>query len=417
MLQPMLYRHNRQAERATSAVTNGGWQAIGLLDETQFQVWLQEAEQLWRTAEHPRLEQHPGRLLPAQKKIVALEIRDIIGLSSYVLVEMSRKPVVLRLGEFKLASIPVTHVEINGGIVGHSFGANNAWSGLLDALPSKFARLPVRLNSLPLSMLEAEVLSAPTLRQRFFIMRSGRHQRHYGLLLPQTFEEYIKALPPKYRQNVRRLSRNLEISVGGELRFVTFREPKEVSEFMNLASAISRVTYQYRLLKSGLFEREECFREYSNMAARGVWRGHLLYCRDEPVAFMTGCHEGTNYYGLETGYNPKWARLSVGRVAFYYLVKSLIESKDPPKRLDFCRGDQDWKRRTANLEWIEGSYVLVPNRSPTFVIFLIGAFFERLTEVLAGFLSRFGVKERVRSFLRKGISQNLKEKVRNRRGV
>ena len=257
-----------------------------------------------------------------------------------------------------------------------------------------------------LAAVEADVAADMRLRDRFRLFRLGRQQRHYASDLASSYQEYLAALPSRYRQELRRVTRNLEKKFGDSVQFREYSYVDEVESFLDDAVPISAETPQSRLFKVGISEhRLERKEQYEALAARNAWFAHILFCGATPVAFLAGCRFGRVFYGLETGYRPEWAPYSVGRVAFAKLVEMLLARDAPPTRFDFFYGDQEWKRGLANRSWDEGNYVLVPRRSRGLPIVLAAVAGERLTEMIAAWLARWGLKERVRD-----LAQRLRTK-------
>lgn len=376
------------------------WRCVDLHDHCRRRAWMAEAQRLWESFENPHLAQYPGRLRAGNDGIVAVELRRDGRLVAYALFELSLRTVALRIGPVHLARFPLAQAEVVGGIVGDPHEFEASWPAVLRSLPENPYRTSVWLTSIPLSKTGADVLWDAGLRKRFHVFRFGRCQTHYATELPSDFQAFLAGLPARKRQDLRRTVRNLEREFGAGLRFQEFTNVEEVVPFLDQAVPISERTYQTKLLKVGIAEhRQERQRQYEALAAKGAWLAHILSCNGAPVAFLVGCRLGRVFYGLDTGYLPEWASRSVGRVAYAKLVERLYVRGSPPARFDFYYGDQDWKRGFANRLWREGSYALIPRWSRHVPLVFAAAVGERVTEAVAAEFARWGVKDRVRTFL------------------
>jgi hypothetical protein len=86
----------------------------------------------------------------------------------------------------------------------------------------------------------------------------------------------------------------------------------DVPEFLAVAQAVSRRTYQWTLLGLGLQDKAALTARLTLAADHGWMRCYILYCGDDAAAFMLGyLYRGVYYLG-EMGYDPDWAKWSVG---------------------------------------------------------------------------------------------------------
>ena len=89
-----------------------------------------------------------------------------------------------------------------------------------------------------------------------------------------------------------------------------FESGEDVARFLEDAEAISSKTYQTHLLGLGI-KKNDTFEERLHLAASRHWlRSYILYCKEQPTAFMVEYqHEGCFYY-IDVGYDPEYAQYS-----------------------------------------------------------------------------------------------------------
>ena len=153
----------------------------------------------------------------------------------------------------------------------------------------------------------------------------------------------------KHRNNLKRRARILRGLTGRaleELRRVTTRE--DVPEFLRLAgeswpATRGRTPTSPRI--DQISESPTWQRDLADLADRGVLRGYLLMCGPTPSRFRLGLQGYGCYHFQMTGYDPAFAQLSPGTVATYLIIEDLFRH-DPPNRLSFGYGNQEYKRQS-----------------------------------------------------------------------
>lgn len=386
----------------TASTRSARWCQVDLGDSSRRNVWISEAQILWDALDNPHFAQHPGRLHTDHGSVVIVEQRRGGTLLAYVVLTPRRDALSVRVGSFAVPGINVLQAEVIGGIVGMPDKSESGWAAIADALPEALSGAVIGLRFLP----PVEVESDTRLRDRFRVFRLGRYQAHYACDLPSSYQGYLATLAPRYRQHLRRVTRNLEKKFGDTVQFREYSRLDEVASFLEDAVPISAATALSRLLKIGISEHYlERKVQYEELAARNAWFGYILFCNETPVAFSVGCSLGSVFYGMEMGYRPEWAPYAIGRVVFAKLIERLLARDAPPARLDFFYGDHEWKRGFANRSWEEGSYLLVPRRSPVLPIIVAAVAGERLTATVAAQLARWGLKERVRNLMQRMVAR------------
>jgi hypothetical protein len=170
---------------------------------------------------------------------------------------------------------------------------------------------------------------------------TSQYTRFYASL-DGDFEGYLAKFGGKTRSTLRRkVKRFLESGEGSGMR--EFKRPEEMAEFHALARGVSRVTYQERLLDSGLPEEPGFVQELMDLAARDSVRAYLLLLRGIPVAYL--CCPAVNRVLLYShlGYDPAHAELSPGTVLQYLAFESLFKEQ-AFRAFDFTEGQGDHNR-------------------------------------------------------------------------
>ncbi len=65
-----------------------------------------------------------------------------------------------------------------------------------------------------------------------------------------------------------------------------YKAPGEMPEFFRLARAVSKITYQEKLLDAGLPDSEEFRHEMERLAQQGRVRGFILFYQNKPVSYL-----------------------------------------------------------------------------------------------------------------------------------
>jgi hypothetical protein len=194
----------------------------------------------------------------------------------------------------------------------------------------------------------------------WIVLRLGESYEHQFADLPPRYDEYERQLGGRSRQSLRYSRKKLVEHVDGALRARCFAGRGDVAEFVAAAQAISQKTYQWNLLDLGLRDAGSLTARLDLAADNGWMRCYILYCGDEPVAFMLGYVYCGIYYYLDVGYDPAWAKWSVGSILQMEVVKDLLSSDRPPNRFDFSTGFGSHKARFGNTSREEANILLLP---------------------------------------------------------
>lgn len=139
--------------------------------------------------------------------------------------------------------------------------------------------------------------------------------------LPQQFDDYIASLRPKTRQMVRQALRKSQ----NVRSFERITATHQIDEFLSVAIAINRQTYQWKLglrLKNDKAERSE----YVRLAQRGQLRCYILRINGDPCAFIRGVLVRNMFLYQASGFLPEFGKWSPGKIALTLAIKDLLES-------------------------------------------------------------------------------------------
>jgi hypothetical protein len=192
------------------------------------------------------------------------------------------------------------------------------------------------------------------------IIRQGEIYERSLIRMPPSFEAYMRGLGRKTRENLRRQERRLRAAAPGEVVLKTYTAPEEVGPFLGAATKVSQLTYQWHLYESGLRDRTRHEERLALAAAEGWMLSFVLFERDTPIAFMMGCRYRDTYYSHEIGYDPNWARFSVGNVLHCLVIEYLITHDKEVLWFDFLFGDNPHKRQLRNQCRTEANFYVFP---------------------------------------------------------
>lgn len=240
------------------------------------------------------------------------------------------------------------------------------------------------------------------LSKQYLVLPYGESYQRRLIQLPDDIEKYIGALGSKTRAEVRRSLRRINDEAA--ITFHVYSGPDEVPELLKQLQSLSAKTYQHKLLDLGISENDETYRELHYAAEKGWLRSHILFCNDEPVAFDHGFLHNQTYYSTHIGYDPKWTKSSVGLVTHIYTVKDLIEQN--ASNFDFMYGDSGNKARLSNTSHEEQNFYLIPRLFPLSSVARTLRLFNAIIDRLGRFLDEYGIKSKLRRFLRRKSTQS-----------
>jgi hypothetical protein len=193
------------------------------------------------------------------------------------------------------------------------------------------------------------------------IMRTAEEPcERFWAVTDLSFDKFFATFSGKSRESFRQSQRKLGKAMDGQVRLECYRRPEEVEKFFAIAEGISRQTYQWQQLGLGMSNHDFILNRLHTAARLGIMRCHVLYCRDQPVAFSEGFSAGGVFLAFQTGYLPEMSKLSVGTVQTLEIIKEILGAGGARWCFDWQSGGGDYKRRISNVTAVESTYYLLP---------------------------------------------------------
>lgn len=238
------------------------------------------------------------------------------------------------------------------------------------------------------------------------LSRAGRYlcyvplQYHHCYIdLRMSFDDYQKKFSSKTRSTINRKIRKYTEHCGGSLVWRAFRQSEEVPEFFRLALAVSKLTYQEKLLDAGLPDSPEFISQARSLAARQCLRAYILFDGERPVSYLyCPVQDGVAIYAY-LGYDPAYMNLSVGTVLQWLALEQMFNDGDL-KYFDFTEGQSDHKRLFATHQRHCANVFLVHDSLRNRAILHGQLSMDRFSSWLGRTLDRLGIKSRVRRLIR-----------------
>ena len=264
------------------------------------------------------------------------------------------------------------------------------------------ASLPADVAGYQLRRTAVERFPRGVSRQGDWLCYSPREDRLYFVDLAGTFEAYLQRRSPKSRQNLKRTVKRFMEGQAGTLDIATTAQA--MAGFHKEAVAISRHTYQERMLNAGLPATAEFLQAMEKAAQRGDARGYLL--RDgqgQAIAFAWCSARGDTMVYEVIGYLPQHAEQSPGTVLLYLILQDLF-ALGRYRLLDFGSGSAFYKEAFATgcLEFAD-CYLLRPSAGHRVRVWLHWGM-ENFSGAVGAWLDRMGLKKKIRMLMRGGAA-------------
>lgn len=223
--------------------------------------------------------------------------------------------------------------------------------------------------------------------------------RHSYIDFSISFEEYQRKFSSKTRSTISRKIRKYSEHSSGEIIWKTYKNPDEISEFLQLAVELAKLTYQERLLDAGIPGSIE-FRETALLlAVKDLVRGFILFDGKRPVSYLyCPVNDGVLTYAY-LGYDPSYMQLSVGTVLQWLAVKQLF-SEGKYAYFDFTEGQSEHKRLFATHSQLCANIFLLKDNIRNRILIYTHTFMNRFSHWLGLTLDRMGLKSKIRKFVR-----------------
>lgn len=223
--------------------------------------------------------------------------------------------------------------------------------------------------------------------------------QHCYIDLGMSFESYQKKFSSKTRATINRKIKKYSDHCGGTISWKTYKMPSEMRDFFRLARAVSKLTYQERLLDAGIPGSEDFIGQAELLAADQLVRAYILFDGERPVSYLyCPVQDGVLIYSY-LGYDPEYMHMSVGTVLQWLAVEQLY-SEACFRYFDFTEGQSEHKRLFATHQRQCANVFLVKNNLQNTAIVYSHLYMDRLSKWLGVMLDWLGVKARIRRFLR-----------------
>lgn len=225
----------------------------------------------------------------------------------------------------------------------------------------------------------------------------------YFIDLNQTFEEYSGKFSSKTRSTIRRKIKKFSAQCEGEFHWRRYSTPEEVEEFFAHARTVSSKSYQEKLLDAGLPDSPEFLAQMKHDAALDQVRGYLLFDGEKPLAYMYCPISNGSLLYHSLGYDPEYLRWSVGTILHWFAFEDLF-GEGLFRYFDFTEGQSEHKRMYSTGSVLCGNVYIFPRTLANRVLLNSHHSVDKLSTYLGDLLQRWGLKARVRRFIRFGRS-------------
>ncbi len=163
------------------------------------------------------------------------------------------------------------------------------------------------------------------------------------LEIPDSNEKLLSSLNPKFRKNLQRRLRKLE-KEQGKVELKHYSELGSLNEAMEIFFKLHQKRW-VRKGEPGVFgtkkAREITMQTIKYFAEKDWLRLHFLIVNNRPVATSLDLEYGGKMYGHLCGFDPDYAKYSVGNLLLLKIFKQCIIKKI--SEYDFMQGDESYK--------------------------------------------------------------------------
>ena len=333
-------------------------------------------------------------------------LRDAQALKGLAAFLVHPSEVQLALGELALLSRPVRRLDARAAPLVDA-GADRARE--IAELTALFAGIREQLASDEVIFLESvahgtamfDLVSGSRAPVAGFLpLQNGQLYRHRRATIADSLDGYLRQLGAHTRTDLRSTRKRFAAHVGAGHSTRCFRAPDEVPAFIAAAGAVSRKTWQYRLMGAGLRDDETLCRRHVALAQRGWFRSYVLYAGEKPIAFQLGFVYRGRFYSEQMGYDPDWAPHHVGIFLHTEIIADLA-ANGSVREIDFGNGDSLYKKRLSTASTVEGYFYLIPSHRGGRLLVAGIRTTNAVSGVLGATLGRFGLRTKTRDLMRR----------------
>lgn len=228
----------------------------------------------------------------------------------------------------------------------------------------------------------------------------SRHISH-SFAIEGDFSDFLdRTMSKKSRSTIERKIRRCAREFGGKLTVKEYGTPEEIEQFYQVASQISDLSYQERLLKIGLPNTDEFRSEMTGLAQSDTLRCYLLFGDERPLAYLYLPNvEKTVMVYQYMGYDPEFKKLSTGAVLQHLAFERIFASKCT-KYFDFMPGDGAHKALYGNRKEVRGDVYFLGPKLANGLYVSTHRFTDWANQQVSNTLKRAGIKGLVKKHSR-----------------
>ncbi|MBB5203992.1 CelD/BcsL family acetyltransferase involved in cellulose biosynthesis [Inhella inkyongensis] len=230
----------------------------------------------------------------------------------------------------------------------------------------------------------------------------ARHDPLHVVDVAGPFDDYLRRqFSPKSRQNLQRSVRKVDaLAPAGALAWTVATAPGEMAAFLRQAAAISRHTYQTKMLGVGLEDNASTLAAFEAAAHEGQARGYLLHVGTQPVAFAWCRGQGRRMLYDTIGYLTEHSAHSPGAVLLFHILADL-HAAGRWDVLDFGPGEAQYKAHFATRCDTAVDLYFVQSQGLNGARLQAHWILLRASMALSHWLDRTGLKKRIKQLVRR----------------
>ena len=183
--------------------------------------------------------------------------------------------------------------------------------------------------------------SGPLSREWFSSIRP-----HWVRKIPDSLEQLRASFSVSERKRFRQIAKKLSADFQGRVELTRCDAPSQMEETLVDVEHIAARTWQREISRG--YNTDPSHADYLRVEAElGYLRVYVLHLAGRPCAFWIGAVHRQTFYTDFVGYDPEYARYSVGT----YLLSRVLEQacSEGVQVFDFGFTDDEYKRRFGNL--------------------------------------------------------------------